>query len=87
MSDDSLSALLGSYDNLNEPLPMANKRETVLGVTVTCIVRNSPNIATNFQATNEKGWTFLIRNTAIIVGVRHVSILHEIFRDLFAWFG
>lgn len=41
MSNDSLSSLLGSYDNLGEPVPTANKRETVLGVTIVFMVRDA----------------------------------------------
>ena len=45
MSDkETLASLLGSYDNLDEPIPLSNRLETILGVSISLQVRTRPPV-------------------------------------------
>ncbi|KAK6222013.1 hypothetical protein LQW54_001236 [Pestalotiopsis sp. IQ-011] len=72
-SDDSLSALLGSYDNLGEPQPTANKRASVLGVTVTCILMSWMCVMFRFYTrifvTYALGWDDFFLVLVMVVGL------------------
>lgn len=39
MGKETLTSLTGSYDNLHEPIPLSNKPETILGVSISFQVR------------------------------------------------
>ena len=45
----TLSGLLGSYDNLHEEVPFVNKRDTILGVTISLTVRCPPSPLTSLE--------------------------------------
>ena len=36
---ETLAGLVGSYDNLNEPIPLSNRPETILGISISFQVR------------------------------------------------
>lgn len=36
---ETLADLVGSYDNLNEPIPLSNRPETILGISISFQVR------------------------------------------------